>query len=640
MNIFLPDGNSIELSDKATVLELAEKISKNLGKIAVAGEVNGNLVDLSYNLKDGEKVRIITNKDKEALGILRHSTAHLMAQAVKRLFPQAKVTIGPNIEDGFYYDFDIDRPFTPEDLASIEKEMEKISNENLEIKRKVLSKDDAVKLFESMGENYKVEIIKELEENEVSLYEQGDFVDLCRGPHLSSTGKIKFFKLLNVAGAYWRGDEKNKMLQRIYGTSWFKKEDLADYLNRLEEAKKRDHRKLGKELELFSTFDEIGSGLICWMPKGGRMRATIEDFWRKKHYENGYELLYTPHIGKSNLWQTSGHLDFYNENMYSPMDIEGQDYFIKPMNCPFHIMIYKSKTRSYRDLPLRWAELGTVYRYERSGVLHGLLRVRGFTQDDAHIVCAQDQIESEIREVLRFSLEMWKAFGFENIKGYIATRPEKSVGDESMWETATNSLTEAIKTSGIEFEVDEGGGAFYGPKIDLKVKDAIGREWQMTTIQFDFNLPERFDMSYVDKDGSHKRPFMVHRALLGSLERFFGVLIEHYAGAFPFWIAPVQIKILNISDAQNEYCRQLHDKLRAEGFRVELDLRNEKIGYKIREAQVEKVPHMIIIGNEEMEKNLVSVRLRNGENKNNLDFSDYISVLRELENSKATVLWR
>ncbi|MDK2791388.1 MAG: threonyl-tRNA synthetase [Deferribacteres bacterium] len=640
MNIFLPDGNSIEVSDKATVLELAEKISKNLGKIAVAGEVNGNLVDLSYNLKDGEKVRIITNKDKEALRILRHSTAHLMAQAVKRLFPQAKVTIGPNIEDGFYYDFDIDRPFTPEDLASIEKEMEKISNENLEIKRKVLSKDDAVKLFESMGENYKVEIIKELEENEVSLYEQGDFVDLCRGPHLSSTGKIKFFKLLNVAGAYWRGDEKNKMLQRIYGTSWFKKEDLADYLNRLEEAKKRDHRKLGKELELFSTFDEIGSGLICWMPKGGRMRATIEDFWRKKHYENGYELLYTPHIGKSNLWQTSGHLDFYNENMYSPMDIEGQDYFIKPMNCPFHIMIYKSKTRSYRDLPLRWAELGTVYRYERSGVLHGLLRVRGFTQDDAHIVCAQDQIESEIREVLRFSLEMWKAFGFENIKGYIATRPEKSVGDESMWETATNSLTEAIKTSGIEFEVDEGGGAFYGPKIDLKVKDAIGREWQMTTIQFDFNLPERFDMSYVDKDGSHKRPFMVHRALLGSLERFFGVLIEHYAGAFPFWIAPVQIKILNISDAQNEYCRQLHDKLRKEGFRVELDLRNEKIGYKIREAQVEKVPHMIIIGNEEMEKNLVSVRLRNGENKNNLDFSDYISVLRELENSKATVLWR
>ncbi|MBZ4672897.1 threonine--tRNA ligase [Deferribacterales bacterium Es71-Z0220] len=640
MNIYLPDGNVFELMEEATVIDLAKKISNGLAKVAIAGEVNGKLVDLYHNLKDGDKVRIVTNKDKEALDILRHSTAHLMAQAVKRLFPEAKVTIGPNIEDGFYYDFDIERPFTPEDLEKIEKEMKKISDENIQIRRKVLSKDEAVKLFSSMGETFKVEIINELEEGEVSLYEQGDFVDLCRGPHLPSTGKIKFFKLLNVAGAYWRGDENNKMLQRIYGTAWFKKEDLDDYLNRLEEAKKRDHRKLGKELELFSTFDEIGSGLICWMPKGGRMRATIEDFWRKKHYENGYELLYTPHIGKSNLWQTSGHLDFYNENMYSPMDIEGQNYFIKPMNCPFHIMIYKSKTRSYRDLPLRWAELGTVYRYERSGVLHGLLRVRGFTQDDAHIVCAQDQIESEIKEVLRFSLEMWKAFGFENIKGYIATRPEKSVGDESMWEKATNSLTEAIKSSGIEFEVDEGGGAFYGPKIDLKVKDAIGREWQMTTIQFDFNLPERFDMSYVDKDGQQKRPFMVHRALLGSLERFFGVLIEHFAGAFPMWIAPVQVKILNISDTQIDYCKELYNELKSNGFRVELDLRNEKIGYKIREAQMEKIPHMIIIGNDEMENKKVSVRLRNGENKNNLDFSEYIGVLRELDKSKTQQLWR
>jgi len=640
MNIYLPDGNLFELMEDATVIDLAKKISNGLAKSAVAGEVNGKSVDLYHTLKDGDKVRIITNKDKEALDILRHSTAHLMAQAVKRLFPEAKVTIGPNIEDGFYYDFDIERPFTPEDLEKIEKEMKKISDENIQIRRKVLSKDEAVRLFRSMGETFKVEIINELQESEVSLYEQGDFVDLCRGPHLPSTGKIKFFKLLNVAGAYWRGDENNKMLQRIYGTAWFKKEDLDDYLNRLEEAKKRDHRKLGKELELFSTFDEIGSGLICWMPKGGRMRATIEDFWRKKHYENGYELLYTPHIGKSNLWQTSGHLDFYNENMYSPMDIEGQNYFIKPMNCPFHIMIYKSKTRSYRDLPLRWAELGTVYRYERSGVLHGLLRVRGFTQDDAHIVCAQDQIESEIKEVLRFSLEMWKSFGFENIKGYIATRPEKSVGDELMWEKATNSLTEAIKSSGIEFEVDEGGGAFYGPKIDLKVKDAIGREWQMTTIQFDFNLPERFDMAYVDKDGQQKRPFMVHRALLGSLERFFGVLIEHFAGAFPMWIAPIQVKILNISDAQVEYCKELYNELIAQGFRVELDLRNEKIGYKIREAQMEKVPHMIIIGNDEMENKKVSVRLRNGENKNNLDFSEYIGVLRELDKSKTQQLWR
>lgn len=640
MKVVLPDRSLVELNENSSVIDLAKHISNNLAKNAVVANINGKLVDLDCKLSDGDNVKIITNSDKEALEILRHSTAHLMAHAVKRLFPEVKVTIGPTIEDGFYYDFDMDRPFTLEDLAKIEKEMKKISDENIQIVRKVLPKDEAIKLFESCGETYKVEIINDLGEEYVSIYEQGDFFDLCRGPHLPSTGKIKHFKLLSVAGAYWRGDEKNKMLQRIYGTSWFKKEELTEYLNRLEEAKKRDHRKLGKELELFGTFDEIGSGLICWMPKGARIRSIIEDFWRKKHFENGYELLYTPHIGKSHLWETSGHLDFYNENMYSPMDIEGQNYFIKPMNCPFHIMIYKSKTRSYRDLPLRWAELGTVYRYERSGVLHGLLRVRGFTQDDAHIICTQDQIEDEILEVLKFSLEIWKAFGFEDIKGYIATRPEKSVGDEQMWDTAINSLTKAIKSVDLDFEIDEGGGAFYGPKIDLKIKDAIGREWQMTTIQFDFNLPERFDMVYVDRDGGQKRPFMVHRALLGSLERFFGVLIEHFAGAFPIWIAPVQVKILNISDAQVDYCKKLADSIKKEGYRVELDLRNEKIGYKIREAQLEKVPHMIIIGNDEMENNTVSVRLRNGESKNNLDFFDYISVLRELNNERSNNLWR
>jgi threonyl-tRNA synthetase len=640
MKVVLPDRSLVELNENSSVIDLAKHISNNLAKNAVVANINGKLVDLDCKLSDGDNVKIITNSDKEALEILRHSTAHLMAHAVKRLFPEVKVTIGPTIEDGFYYDFDMDRPFTLEDLAKIEKEMKKISDENIQIVRKVLPKDEAIKLFESCGETYKVEIINDLGEEYVSIYEQGDFFDLCRGPHLPSTGKIKHFKLLSVAGAYWRGDEKNKMLQRIYGTSWFKKEELTEYLNRLEEAKKRDHRKLGKELELFGTFDEIGSGLICWMPKGARIRSIIEDFWRKEHFENGYELLYTPHIGKSHLWETSGHLDFYNENMYSPMDIEGQNYFIKPMNCPFHIMIYKSKTRSYRDLPLRWAELGTVYRYERSGVLHGLLRVRGFTQDDAHIICTQDQIEDEILEVLKFSLEIWKAFGFEDIKGYIATRPEKSVGDEQMWDTAINSLTKAIKSVDLDFEIDEGGGAFYGPKIDLKIKDAIGREWQMTTIQFDFNLPERFDMVYVDRDGGQKRPFMVHRALLGSLERFFGVLIEHFAGAFPIWIAPVQVKILNISDAQVDYCKKLADSIKKEGYRVELDLRNEKIGYKIREAQLEKVPHMIIIGNDEMENNTVSVRLRNGESKNNLDFFDYISVLRELNNERSNNLWR
>lgn len=640
MKVILPDKSLFEIDENATVADLAANISNSLAKVAVAAVVNGMLVDLSYELNEGDSVRIVTTNDKEALEILRHSTAHLMAHAVKRLFPGTKVTIGPTIEDGFYYDFDIDRPFTLEDLAKIEKEMKRISDENIPIVRKVMPKDDAIKLFHSINETYKVEIIEDLNEDYVSIYEQGDFFDLCRGPHLPSTGKIKHFKLLSVAGAYWRGDENNKMLQRIYGTSWFKKEDLTNYLNRLEEAKKRDHRKLGRELGLFGTFDEIGSGLICWMPKGARIRSIIEDFWRKEHFENGYELLYTPHIGKSQLWETSGHLDFYNENMYSPMDIDGQNYFIKPMNCPFHIMIYKSETRSYRDLPLRWAELGTVYRYERSGVLHGLLRVRGFTQDDAHIICTQDQIEDEILNVLKFSLSIWKAFGFEEIKGYIATKPEKSVGDEKMWDIAINSLTKAIKSVDLDFEIDEGGGAFYGPKIDLKIKDAIGREWQMTTIQFDFNLPERFNMVYVDKDGGQKRPFMVHRALLGSLERFFGVLIEHFTGAFPIWISPVQVKILNISDAQINYCKELASNIKREGFRVELDLRNEKIGYKIREAQLEKIPHMIIIGNEEMENKKVSVRLRNGENKNNLDFSEYISVLKSINSERSNKLWR
>ena len=640
MNIYLPDGSSIEAEEGASVLDVAEKIGRGLAKNAIAGEVNGRQVDLYYKLSDGDSLKIFTINDREALEILRHSTAHLMAHAVKRLFPGAKVTIGPVVEDGFYYDFDIDNPFTPENLDSIEKEMKKLADEKIDIRRKEMPKDKAVKLFDEMGEDYKSEIISELNEEVVSLYEQGDFIDLCRGPHLDNTSKIKHFKLLSVAGAYWRGDENNKMLQRIYGTAWFKKSELDEYIQRLEEAKKRDHRKLGKELELFSSFDEIGPGLICWLPKGSKMRLVIEDFWRNEHINNDYDILYTPHIGKSNLWKTSGHLDFYADNMYSPMDIEGQDYFIKPMNCPFHIMIYKTKTRSYRDLPLRWAELGTVYRYERSGVLHGLLRVRGFTQDDAHIICTSEQIEDEISEVLEFSLNIWKAFGFSSIKGYIATKPEKSVGDNPMWEKATSSLTKAIEKSGIDFEMDEGGGAFYGPKIDLKVKDAIGREWQMTTIQFDFNLPERFDMTYVDSDGREKRPFMVHRALLGSLERFFGVLIEHYAGAFPFWIAPAQVKILNISDDQLDYCKSIVKNLKKEGFRVDTDYRNEKIGYKIREAQLEKIPHMLIIGKDEVENNTVSVRLRNGENKNNLDFSEYIGVINELEKNKSTNLWR
>lgn len=639
MNVVLPDGSKFEIENGKTVFDLASKISRGLAKKAVCAEINGSLSDLSTELVDGDEVKIYTEIDDEALGVLRHSTAHVMAQAVQRLFPNVKVTIGPMIKDGFFYDFDVETPFNSEDLEKIEKEMSKISAEKLVVTREEVTKDKAIELFASMGETFKVEIIEELDVETVSLYRQGDFVDLCRGPHLNFTSKVKHFKLLNVAGAYWRGDEKNKMLQRIYGTAWFKKQELADYLHLLEEAKRRDHRKLGKELELFSSFDEIGAGLICWLPKGARIRTIIEDFWKDEHYKNGYELLYTPHIGKANLWETSGHLGFYNENMYTPMDIDGNDYYIKPMNCPFHIMAYKMKTRSYRELPIKLAELGTVYRYERSGVLHGLLRVRGFTQDDAHIICTQEQVESEISEVLDFSLKMWKAFGFESIKGYIATRPEKSVGDDAMWQRAIGSLTNAIEKSGIEFEMDEAGGAFYGPKIDLKIKDAIGREWQMTTIQFDFNLPERFDMSYVDTTGAEKRPFMVHRALLGSLERFFGVLIEHYSGAFPIWFAPVQAKIIPISDEQLEYAKSLQSKLINEGFRVDIDARNEKMGFKIREAQLDKIPHMIIIGKNEMEDQKVSIRLRNGENKNNLDFSEYIGVLRALNNSKSLTLW-
>lgn len=639
MNVVLPDGSKFEIENGKTVFDLASKISRGLAKKAVCAEINGSLSDLSTELVDGDEVKIYTEIDDEALGVLRHSTAHVMAQAVQRLFPNVKVTIGPMIKDGFFYDFDVETPFNSEDLEKIEKEMSKISAEKLVVTREEVTKDKAIELFASMGETFKVEIIEELDVETVSLYRQGDFVDLCRGPHLNFTSKVKHFKLLNVAGAYWRGDEKNKMLQRIYGTAWFKKQELADYLHLLEEAKRRDHRKLGKELELFSSFDEIGAGLICWLPKGARIRTIIEDFWKDEHYKNGYELLYTPHIGKANLWETSGHLGFYNENMYTPMDIDGNDYYIKPMNCPFHIMAYKMKTRSYRELPIKLAELGTVYRYERSGVLHGLLRVRGFTQDDAHIICTQEQVESEISEVLDFSLKMWKAFGFESIKGYIATRPEKSVGDDAMWQRAIGSLTNAIEKSGIEFEMDEAGGAFYGPKIDLKIKDAIGREWQMTTIQFDFNLPERFDMSYIDTTGAEKRPFMVHRALLGSLERFFGVLIEHYSGAFPIWFAPVQAKIIPISDEQLEYAKSLQSKLINEGFRVDIDARNEKMGFKIREAQLDKIPHMIIIGKNEMEDQKVSIRLRNGENKNNLDFSEYIGVLRALNNSKSLTLW-
>ncbi|GAB4365976.1 MAG: threonine--tRNA ligase [Spirochaetales bacterium] len=569
-------------------------------------------------------------ENKDTLDRIRHSTSHVMAEAVLRLFPDAKIAIGPAIEDGFYYDFDLPGSLSQEDLQKIEEEMRRIIEEGHEFRREVITREEARRRFQDQP--YKLELLDAIPEGEeVSIYTQGRFTDLCRGPHVNSTKDLhpSAFKLLSVAGAYWRGDERNKMLQRIYGTAWERPEDLQAYLDRLAEIEKRDHRRLGKDLDLFSIHEEAGAGLIYWHPKGGRIRQAVEDYWRAAHRKNGYEILFTPHIGRSWLWETSGHLGFYKENMYAPMEIDQQDYYIKPMNCPFHIMIYKNQLRSYRDLPLRWAELGTVYRYERSGVLHGLLRVRGFTQDDAHIFCTPDQIESEILEVLRFSLRIWKDFGFENIKAYLATRPDGSIGDDALWETAIQSLKKAIESEGLAYQVDEGGGAFYGPKIDLKVKDAIGREWQMTTIQFDFNMPERFDLKFIDHDGKEKRPFMVHRALLGSMERFFGVLIEHFGGAFPVWLAPVQAVVIPVAPAFLPYATQVADTLKQEGFRVEADLSDARMNAKIRTAQTQKIPYMIIVGGKEEETKSVSVRTREGEQLPSMSIQQLIERMKE-----------
>jgi threonyl-tRNA synthetase len=576
------------------------------------------------------------DKNKDKLITIRHSFSHVMAEAVMKLFPSAQFAIGPAIDYGFYYDFDLPRSLTPEDLEKIEEIMKEIISENHEFTRKVIDRNEAMELFKDQP--FKIELIEDLPgENEISIYTQNSFTDLCKGPHVENTKELHpgAFKLLSIAGAYWRGDEKRPMLQRIYGTAWETPKELRSHLQWLEEVKKRDHRRLGKELDLFSIHEEAGAGLIYWHPKGARIRSLVEDFWRKEHFKHGYEYLYTPHMGKSWLWHTSGHLDFYAENMYAPMSIEEQDYYIKPMNCPFHILIYKTKMRSYRDLPLRWAELGTVYRYERSGVLHGLLRVRGFTQDDAHIICTPDQIESEIKEVLRFSLRMWEAFGFADIKAYLATKPEKSVGEEAQWEKALLSLKKAIEAEGLDYELDEGGGAFYGPKIDLKIKDALGREWQMTTIQFDFNLPQRFDMKFVDSDNTEKQPYMVHRALLGSIERFFGVLIEHYGGAFPVWIAPVQAAIIPVAHTFNEYAEEIMEKLRAEDIRVIVDLGNDRMNAKIRNAQNQKIPYMLIIGEKERSAEAVSMRTRKGEQKNGIPLQEFISFIKgKIENKE------
>ncbi len=544
---------------------------------------------------------------------VRHSLSHVMAEAVVKLHPGTKVGIGPAIEDGFYYDFQFPEPLQPDDLPAIEKEMRRIIAGGASFVRKEVSKEEAKSLFSD--EPFKLELIEGLEDGTISVYEQGSFRDLCRGPHVDSTRDLRpdAFKLRSIAGAYWRGDEKRPMLTRIYAFAFGSKVDLEAHLKMLEEAEKRDNRRLGKELDLFSTHDEAGPGLIYWHPKGGRFRVALENWWREEHYKNGYEILFTPHIGKSWLWETSGHLGFYKAGMYSSMKIDEDDYYLKPMNCPFHIMIYKNGGHSYRDLPLRWAELGTVYRYERSGTLHGLMRVRGFTQDDAHIICTPEQIEDEIVEVLRFSLYMHKTLGFKDIKAYLATKPkEGAVGDDARWAQALESLRKAVDKEGLAYEMDEGGGAFYGPKIDLKVKDAIGREWQLTTIQFDFNEPERFDMTYVDTDGQRKRPYMVHRALLGSIERFFGVYLEHTAGAFPIWLAPEQAVVVPVAPAFDGYAKKVAAGLAAEGLRARADLSDDRMNAKIRNAQNAKVPYILVVGAKEEEEGAVAVRLRDG----------------------------
>lgn len=560
---------------------------------------------------------------------LRHSAAHVMADAVQALFPGTKLAIGPAIDTGFYYDMDVSRPITVEDLEKIEAKMAEIVKRDEPFRREEVSKSEAIEIFKKRGEIYKLEIIEALPGDSVTLYKHGDFVDLCRGPHVESTGKIAAFKLLSVAGAYWRGDEKNKMLQRIYGTAFADQAQLEAYLTQLREAEARDHRKLGKELDLFSMMEEEGPGMVLWHPKGARIRQVIEDFWRSEHRREGYEPVYTPHMAKLDLWHTSGHTQFYKDNMFSPMQVEGQDYEIKPMNCPFHIRIFNHRMKSYRELPLRLGELGTVYRYERSGVLHGLMRVRGFTQDDAHIFCRPDQLQSEVERVLDMTRRFLGHFGFHEFELFLSTRPEKSVGSDENWDLATKALRGALEAKGLAFAVDPGEGVFYGPKIDLKIKDTIGRMWQCSTVQVDFNNPERFNLHYMAEDGSRQRPIMVHRALMGSLERFFGILIEHFAGAFPTWLAPVQALLIPITDQQNDYAAEILEKLKAQGIRAEADYRSEKLGHKIREGQLQKVPHMLVLGKKEHAEATLSVRTRREGDKGAMKLEDYLTYLNQ-----------
>jgi len=636
VKIVFPDGSSRQYAAGSTVFQILKDFDPSLAKTALVGLVDGSPVDLSRKIERNAEIQAVTFESDQGKEVFWHSTSHVMAQAVRDLFPGVKLAIGPSIKEGFYYDFDTREPFSPEDLSRIEERMKEIVKENHRFQRKELAKSEAEKIFRERQEKYKLEILSELTDEKVVLYEHDGFVDLCRGPHLPSTGLIKHFKLLSTSGAYWRGSEKNLMLQRIYGISFPKKEDLDEYLERLEEQKRRDHRVLGKELELFSISEEIGPGLVLWHPKGAQIRRVIEQYWIDEHQKHGYQLIYTPHVARLHLWEKSGHTGFYQENMYSTMKVEDEEYQLKPMNCPFHILIYKSKLRSYRELPFRLAELGACYRYERSGVLQGLFRVRGFTMDDAHIFCKREQLEDEVRKLLDFSLFMLRTLGFEKYQIFLSTRPEKAIGEQENWDKAEAALRAALEKQNLEFDVDQGGGAFYGPKIDLKIRDIMGRPHQCTTVQFDFNIPERFDLTYVDSDGNFHRPIMIHRALLGSLERFFGVLIEHYGGAFPLWLAPVQIKVMPITDEQNAYCENLRDRLLQEGFRVELDDRNEKIGYKIREAEKEKIPYMFVVGKKEVQNKSVSVRRHKEGDLGSFELDQIIRKLKEETENKVS----
>ncbi|MEW6145984.1 MAG: threonine--tRNA ligase [Thermodesulfobacteriota bacterium] len=631
VHINLPDGAERTFPEGTTVGEIIETIGIRNG--AIGARVNGTLVDFWHEIYSDSELEPVKAGSEEGLTLIRHTAAHVMAEAVQSLFPEAKVTIGPVIENGFYYDFEYPKGFTPEDLEKIEEKMREIVEQKKPLVRKKVSREKAIDIFRSEGEKYKVEIVNDLPpDQQITIYEQGGWHDLCRGPHAPSTDYVKAFKLLSIAGAYWRGDEKNPMLQRIYGTAFWDRKALKEYLDKLEEARKRDHRKVGKELDLFSIQEETGAGLVLWHPKGSRIRRVIEDFWRDQHERYDYELLYTPHIAKIDLWKTSGHLEFYNENMYPRMEVENTEFQIKPMNCPFHIMIYKTGIRSYRDLPLRWAEIGTVYRYERSGVLHGLMRVRGFSQDDAHIFCRPDQMEDEVLGVLDLTILFLKTFGFDDYEVFLSTRPEKYVGNIEGWDRATEALRRSLDKKGLKYEVDEGGGAFYGPKIDLKIKDVLGRAWQCSTVQVDFNLPERFDMTYVGEDNARHQPIMIHRAIFGSMERFFGVLIEHYGGAFPLWLSPVQVRIATVGDEQSAYADELNRKLRASRIRVENDKRNEKLGLKVREAQLAKIPYLLVVGKNEAESGTVAPRKLGGKNLPPMTIEEFLhSIAVELD---------